>query len=36
MNNMLADTTLNGSLEQIVTNLKALMDSFWVYSATCS
>ena len=31
MNNLLAETTLNGSLEQIVTSLKSLMDSFWVY-----
>ena len=31
MNNLLAETTLNGSLGQIVTNLKSLMDSFWVY-----
>ena len=29
--NLLAETTLNGSLEQIVTSLKSLMDSFWVY-----
>ena len=29
--NLLAETTLNGSLEQIVTNLKSLMDSFWIY-----
>ena len=31
MNNLLAETTLNGSLEQIVTSLKSLMDSFWIY-----
>lgn len=31
MNNLLAETTLDGSLEQIVTSLKSLMDSFWVY-----
>ena len=30
-NNLLTETTLNGSLEQIVTSLKTLMDSFWVY-----
>ena len=29
--NLLAETTLNGSLEQIVASLKTLMDSFWVY-----
>ena len=29
--NLLTETTLNGSLEGIVTNLKTLMDSFWVY-----
>ena len=29
--NLLAAEGLNGSLEQIVTNLKTLMDSFWVY-----
>ncbi len=29
--NLLAETTLNGSLEQIVTSLKSLMDSFWIY-----
>ena len=34
--NLLTETTLNGSLEGIVTNLKTLMDSFWIYSATCS
>ena len=31
MNNFLANTTLDGSLNSIVTNLKTLMDSFWVY-----
>ena len=31
MNNLLAETTLDGSLEQIVTSLKSLMDSFWIY-----
>ena len=30
-NNLLTETTLNGSLNQIVTSLKTLMDSFWVY-----
>ena len=30
-NNLLTETTLNGSLEGIVTNLKTLMDSFWIY-----
>ena len=34
--NLLAETTLNGSLESIVASLKALVDSFWIYSATCS
>ena len=29
--NLLAAEGLNGSLEQIVTNLKTLIDSFWVY-----
>ena len=29
--NLLTETTLNGSLEGIVTNLKTLMDSFWIY-----
>ena len=29
--NLLAAEGLNGSLEQIVTNPKTLMDSFWVY-----
>lgn len=28
---MVTETTLNGSLEGIVTNLKTLMDSFWIY-----
>ena len=31
MTNLLAATTLNGSLEQIVGSLKSLMDSFWIY-----
>ena len=31
MRNALAAVTLNDSLEQIVTNLKTLMDSFWIY-----
>ena len=31
MNNLLTETTLNGNLEKIVTSLKTLMDSFWVY-----
>ena len=31
MRNALAAVTLNDSLEQIVTNLKSLMDSFWIY-----
>jgi succinate dehydrogenase/fumarate reductase cytochrome b subunit len=33
MNNLLAETetTLNGSLAEIVDKLKILMDSFWVY-----
>ena len=35
-NNLLTETTLNGSLNQIVTSLKTLMDSFWIYSATRS
>ena len=30
-NNLLAETTLNGSLQSIVDNLKTLMDSFWIY-----
>ena len=30
MTNLLAATTLNGSLEQIVGSLKSLMDSFWM------
>ena len=30
-NNLLTETTLNGSLNQIVTSLKTLMDSFWIY-----
>ncbi len=31
MNQLLAATTLDGSLSQIVANLQTLMDSFWVY-----
>ncbi len=31
MTNLLAATTLNDSLAQIVTNLQTLMDSFWIY-----
>ena len=31
MNTFLATNTLDGSLEQIVTSLKSLMDSFWIY-----
>lgn len=31
MNNLLTETTLNGSLGSIVANLKTLMDSFWIY-----
>ena len=31
MNTLLAETTLDGSLQGIVNNLKSLMDSFWVY-----
>ena len=31
MNQLLAATTLDGSLSQIVTNLQTLMDSFWIY-----
>ena len=31
MNQLLAATTLNDSLSQIVTNLQTLMDSFWIY-----
>ena len=30
-NNLLTETTLNVSLNQIVTSLKTLMDSFWIY-----
>ncbi|MBQ6979598.1 MAG: hypothetical protein IJQ07_03025 [Clostridia bacterium] len=30
-NNLLTETTLNGSLGSIVANLKTLMDSFWIY-----
>lgn len=29
--NLLAETTLNDSLSQIVDKLKSLMDSFWIY-----
>ena len=36
LNNFLADVTLNDNLKSIVDNLKVLMDSFWIYSATCS
>ena len=31
MQNLLAATTLNGSLQGIVTKLNELMDSFWLY-----
>lgn len=31
MNQLLATTTLDGSLAQIVANLQTLMDSFWIY-----
>ena len=31
MNQLLAATTLDGSLAQIVANLQTLMDSFWIY-----
>ena len=31
MTNLLAATTLNDSLAQIVANLQTLMDSFWIY-----
>ncbi len=31
MTNLLAATTLNESLAQIVANLQTLMDSFWIY-----
>lgn len=31
MNQLLAATTLNDSLSQIVANLQTLMDSFWIY-----
>ena len=30
------EVTLNGNLATIVDKLKTLIDSFWVYSATCS
>ncbi len=29
--NLLAETTLNDNLSQIVDKLKGLMDSFWIY-----
>ena len=28
---LLSDSTLNGSLSQIIDKLKSLMDSFWIY-----
>ena len=31
MNNLLAATTLDDSLQGIVTKLQSLMDSFWIY-----
>lgn len=31
MINLLAETTLNDNLAQIVEKLKSLMDSFWIY-----
>lgn len=31
MINILAETTLNDNLAQIVEKLKSLMDSFWIY-----
>ncbi len=31
MNNLLAATTLDGSLAEIVSKLTTLMDSFWIY-----
>ena len=31
MTNLLAATTLNDNLAQIVANLQTLMDSFWIY-----
>ncbi len=31
MVNLLAETTLNDNLAQIVEKLKGLMDSFWIY-----
>lgn len=31
MVNLLAETTLNDNLAQIVDKLKGLMDSFWIY-----
>ena len=31
MNQLLAATTLDDSLAQIVANLQTLMDSFWIY-----
>ena len=31
MTNLLAATTLNGSLAEIVANISTLMDSLWIY-----
>lgn len=31
MFNLMADATLDGSLQDIVTKLNGLMDSFWIY-----
>ena len=31
MTNLLAATTLNDSLAEIITNIQSLMDSFWIY-----
>ncbi len=31
MNNLLASTGLNDNLQEIVTNLTSLMDTFWIY-----
>lgn len=31
MKNLLAATTLNDSLSEIIANIKTLMDSFWIY-----
>ena len=36
MANLFLATTLNDSLQGIVTKLNELMDSFWIYSATRS